>query len=477
MIKEDRRTERYFADYMAVKAKYFSLLSTRRLPRGKSRAYVGATSRVLETGFTESGHREDEAHILAFSGAVNALEAVRDREELDTRLLSAIAEWRSIRNAEDLLWEDSCADGVWQPPESSAGKAISLFSGAMGLDLGFIGSGVRIVLGNDMEKESFRTVASNLPDLKFLNKDIDRIEPKELMREAGVSPGEVDILIGGPPCQPFSPAGRRAGLNDPRSSPLKYFIRAIKEIRPAAFVMEEVPGLLSSRLKHFPYYDKYKRKPEGDEERGSAFKVVKEMLDSTGYKYAYAVLNAADYGVPQIRERLIFIGLREGAPSFPEPTHSGYGSLELQPWVTFWESARHLRYTKDKELGPEDRKFMSFVPPGGNWVQMPPDMAAEAMGHAFNSEGGRMGFFRRIPWDEPSPTLVTTPTQKGTFLVHPQYDRFLSLAEYKALQGFPPGWKITGSVDARYRLVGNAVPVHLSEAVARHVIRILREVG
>ena len=110
-------------------------------------------------------------------------------------------------------------------------------------------------------------------------------------------------------------------------------------------------------------------------------------------------------------------------------------------------------------------------------MQMPPDIAAEAMGHAFNSEGGRMGFYRRIPWDEPSPTLVTTPTQKGTFLVHPQYDRFLSLAEYKALQGFPPEWKITGSVDARYRLVGNAVPVYLSGAVARHVSRILKEVG
>ena len=477
MITEDVTEGRCFADYRAFKAKYYSLLSTRRLPRGKSRAYVGATSRVLEADLVESGHREDEAHIIAFSEAVNALQAIRDREELDAKLLSAIAEWRIVRNAEEPLWEDTCTEGDWKPPKSSTGKAISLFSGAMGLDLGFIGSGVQIVLGNDMEKESFRTVASNLPDLKFLNRDIDRIEPKELMREAGVSPGEVDILIGGPPCQPFSPAGRRAGLNDPRSSPLKYFIRAIKEIRPAAFVMEEVPGLLSSRLKHFPYYDKYKRKPEGDEERGSAFKVVREMLDSTGYRYAYAALNAADFGAPQVRERLIFIGLREGNPSFPEPTHSGDGSPERQPWVTFWESARHLRYTKDKELGPEDRKFMSFVPPGGNWVQMPPDTAADAMGHAFNSEGGRMGFYRRIPWDEPSPTLVTTPSQKGTFLVHPQYDRFLSLAEYKALQGFPLGWKITGSVDARYRLIGNAVPVHLSGAVASHVVRILKEEG
>ena len=474
MITEDPSAKGYASYYVDAKTRYFLLLSARRLPRGKSRAYVGATSSILEAELIESGHKEEEAHTVAFSEAVDTLQAIKDREELDAKLLSAIAEWRSKRIAGEPLWEGYRNDVGWELPTPVGGKAISLFSGAMGLDLGFIESGVQIVLGNDVEKESHRTVASNLPDLKFLNQDIDRVEPEDLMREAGVSSGEVDILIGGPPCQPFSPAGRRAGLNDPRSSPLKYFIRAIKEVRPAAFVMEEVPGLLSSRLKHFPYYDKYKRKPEGDEERGSAFRVVKEMLDSTGYNYAYAVLNAADFGAPQTRERLIFIGLREGKPSFPEPTHSGDGSPEKEPWATFWESARHFRYTKDKELGPEDRKFMSFVPPGGNWVQMPPDIAAQAMGHAFNSEGGRMGFYRRIPWDEPSPTLVTTPSQKGTFLVHPQYDRFLSLAEYKALQGFPQRWRITGGIDAQYRLIGNAVPVYLSRAVARHVTRILK---
>lgn len=474
MITEDPSAKGYGYDYTEAKSRYFSQMSSRRLPRGKSRAYVGARSWILESDLKESGHKEDEAHTVAFSEAVDELQSIRDREDLDAKLLAAIAEWRSRRGAVEPLWEGHPDAGDWEPPEPKWGKAVSLFSGAMGLDLGFIETGVRLVLGNDIEKESYRTVASNLPDLKFLNRDIDSTEPADLMREAGISPGEADILIGGPPCQPFSPAGRRAGLNDPRSSPLKYFIRAVKEIRPAAFVMEEVPGLLSSRLKHFPYYDKYKRKPVGDEERGSAFRVVKEMLDSTGYNYSFAILNAADFGAPQIRERIIFIGLREGIPSFPEPTHSGNGAPGMEPWVTFWEAARHLKFTKDKDLGPRDKEFMSFVPPGGNWSQMPTDISAEAMGHAFASEGGRMGYYRRIPWDEPSPTLVTTPSQKGTFLVHPQFDRFLSLAEYKALQGFPQGWSITGGIDAQYRLIGNAVPVYLSRAVARHVAGILK---
>ncbi len=473
MITEDSAERGFSAQYRACKLKYFSTLFTRKLPKGESRAYVGATSQVLEADMIKAGYQEEEAHVIGFSEAVNSLQSIKDRDDLRAKLLSAINEWRSTRSGIEPLMEDSSSVNEWAKPEPSFGKAISLFSGAMGLDLGFIGAGVQIVLGNDIEKESAKTVASNLPGLKFLNRDIDTIEPAELMREAGVSPGEVGILIGGPPCQPFSPAGKRAGLNDPRASPLKYFIRAIKEIKPAAFVMEEVPGLLSSRLKHFPYYDKYKRKPEGDEERGTAFEAVREMLDSTGYKYAYTILNAADYGAPQIRKRLIFIGLKDGDPSFPEPTHSGDGTQGKLPWVTFWEAARQYRYTRDKELDQDDKRFMSFVPPGGNWAQMPPDIANEAMGNAIRSEGGRMGFYRRLAWDEPSPTLVTTPSQRGTFLVHPQYDRFLSLAEYKAIQSFPPGWSITGGMDAKYRLIGNAVPVHLSKAVAQHVLRIL----
>ena len=105
---------------------------------------------------------------------------------------------------------------------------------------------------------------------------------------------------------------------------------------------------------------------------------------------------------------------------------------------------------------------------------MPPDLVQMAMGRAYESEGGRMGFYRRIAWDEPSPTLVTSPAQKGTFLVHPEFDRFLSIAEYKVLQGFSDNWKISGGIGSKYRLIGNAVPTHLSKAISRHVLKILR---
>jgi DNA (cytosine-5)-methyltransferase 1 len=459
--------------YQSLKASYFSLMSSRRLPIGKVRAYVGVECSLRESVLLASGHDPDEAHIVSLSEALDSVDRIRDKDELETRLLSGIREWRASKRDGFSLPEGHIQETDSTKPTEHARSVISLFSGAMGLDLGFLGSGFTILLANDIENDSRRTVAANLPNLKFINRDIDEVAPSELMAEAGVAPGELDLLIGGPPCQPFSPAGKRAGLSDPRASPLKYFIRAIREIRPAAFVMEEVPGLLSSRLKHFPYYDKYKRKPEGDEVRGSAFSVVLQMLQSTGYRYSYAVLNAADFGAPQVRKRVVFIGLRDGVPSFPKPTHSGDGLPGREPWVTVWEAARHLRYTRGMELSSEDADFMSYVPPGGNWQLMPDKIKENAMGRALYSEGGRMGFYRRIPWDEPAPTLVTTPAQKGTFLVHPEMNRFLSVEEYKALQGFPEGWDIQGSIESRYRLIGNAVPVHLSSAVARHALKIL----
>ena len=475
MCQEKSASEQNFESYRELKLRYFSLISNRRMPRGKMRALIGSKAASLETDLILSGENPDNAHKVAFNLSLNYAASIKSKGELEEILPSAIKEWMNSRLKEKFLWDElRQIDYKEIPKKANSVSAISLFSGAMGLDLGFMESGVNIMLGNDIDKDSYNTVISNMPGFNFINDDIDKIEPEDLMKKAGITPGQVDLLIGGPPCQPFSPAGRRAGLNDPRASPLRYFIKAIKELKPAAFVMEEVPGLISSRLKHFPYYDKYKRTPVGDEVRGSAFQAVLEMLNSTGYKFSYKVLNAADYGAPQIRNRVIFIGLKEGEPSFPEPTHSGDGSGEREPWITFWESARKLRYTKDMELAKEDLEYMKYVPPGGNWSVMPQEVVKLAMGSAYESEGGRMGFYRRLPWDEPSPTLVTSPAQKGTFLVHPEFDRFLSIAEYKVLQGFPDSWKISGGMGSKYRLIGNAVPTYLSKAISRHVLKILR---
>jgi DNA (cytosine-5)-methyltransferase 1 len=467
--------------YSELKYRYFYLMSHTKLKKGRLRAFIAASVQLTEWSTSGGNIPDDSAHIDGLKGALDLAEKIGDQSELDSRLAAARDIWREGHRANALDVYDQIEQGGGQtgdtqsPYRENNGRydAISLFSGAMGLDIGFIEAGFRILVANDIDAVCSRAASENIPELKFINRDINEIPPGILMNEAGLEPGGIDLLIGGPPCQPFSPAGRRAGLNDPRASPLIYFIRAIVDIRPRAFVMEEVPGILSSRIKHFPYYDKYKRTPSPEEERGSAFRVIMEMLHSTGYNIEHRVLNAADYGTPQVRNRVVFIGLRDGQPSFPPPEYSGDGDRALLPWNTLWDSVRGLRGTADARLAGKTAEYMGYVPPGGNWVDLPVQIAREAMRGGYDSEGGRMGFFRRLAWDEPSPTLVTSPTQKGTYLVHPELDRPLSVAEYKRLQGFPDDWTIPGNTSDRYRLIGNAVPVYLSRAVAYHIRKLL----
>ena len=258
------------------------------------------------------------------------------------------------------------------------------------------------------------------------------------------------------------------------------FVRAIKEIRPRAFVMEEVTGLRSARLKHVPIAERGARILRPEEKKGSDFKVVVDMLRSTGYKLVYDVLNAADFGSPQSRNRIIFIGLREGLPKLPDKTHSNrlqthLDGRALQPWNTFWECTADLQATEMEftELSPKRKKYMLFVPPGGHWRHLPKEAIKEAMGGAYRSGGGKMGYFRRLTWVEPSPTVVTSPVQKGTMFCHPEAPRPLSIEEYKRIQGFPDDWAIVGNTSTKYRLIGGAVPVHLSYAIATKVAELL----
>jgi len=353
---------------------------------------------------------------------------------------------------------------------------VSLFTGAYGLDLGFELAGFRVTVALDISEDSYRNLKANRPKIPFLLGDIKRFSTADILKEAGLKPGEVDVVTGGPPCQPFSPAGKRQSLRDPRAAPLMDFIRVIKEARPKVFVMEEVPGILSARIKHVPIKERGKRPLTPEEEPGSAWRVVLEELEKTGYRIAWKVLNAADYGTPQVRERVIVIGVRpdlDKAPVFPEPTHSKepVGLFRvLRTWLTLAEALAgiedHIGYLP---LPPKYAKFMKYVPPGGNWRQIPDELKPEAMNAAYRAGGGRMGFYRRLTWFEPSSTLVTSPAMKATMMVHPWEDRPLSVREYLRIQGFPDEWRVVVSIQSAYRLFGEAVPVPLAKAIARTV--------
>ncbi|KAF5066010.1 C-5 cytosine-specific DNA methylase [anaerobic digester metagenome] len=459
--------------------------------KGDFRAFVGVLTWKYEL---ESDIRDpNKRHWEAFHRAVTECKGYSDKSVFYKDLEALLSEWKGRG---DTLERHPCHSPLVVPPVKDVKRwskdgltLVSLFSGAFGLDLGFMGAGFEPKVALDIEKSAEQTVCLNLPHLPFITDDVKEVTTERILKEGGLEVGELDVVTGGPPCQPFSTAGSRMGLNDPRASPLVEFVRFVKEARPKFFVMEEVTGLLSARLRHIPIADRNGRVLQSEEQTGSVFSVVVDMLRKTGYNltlsekvdnYKDSVLNAADYGAPQERNRLIIIGARDTVPSLPEPTHS-YKPMStvdgkvLRPWNTFWDATcdlqgREMEYTK---LSAKGAKYLRMVPPGGNWRHLPDELLRDAMGGAYASGGGKMGYFRRLSWDFPSPTVTTAPAQMATMLCHPDELRPMSVEEYKRVQGFPDDWEIPGSTATKYKLIGNAVPVYLSYAIAQQIRRLL----
>lgn len=346
---------------------------------------------------------------------------------------------------------------------------ISLFSGAMGLDIGLGLAGLNVAIGQDFEPACVDTIKANGHEV--IGGDIREIQPQSLLDKTGLNVGEPFMICGGPPCQPFSTAGKRLGINDPRGSLFMDFIRMIDYIRPRFFVMENVKGIMSAPLKHVPGSTKDPDDPE--QKLGTVLDVILSEFNKLGYKTVYGILDAVNYGVPQFRERFVLIGSRDHEGIFlPLPTHFQMHQNPEYRWKTVGEAVRDIE-DEDGECGsltPERKKYLKMVPEGGNWRNLPEDVVKAAMGGAFESGGGKVGFYRRLSYDQPAPTITTAPAQKATMLCHPVKDRPLSVHEYARLQQFPEEWIFTGTTAAKYKQIGNAVPVGLAKAIGEAVI-------
>ncbi len=358
----------------------------------------------------------------------------------------------------------------------------------MGLDLGFEQAGFEIRAVVEHDRAAVETIEKNrptIPVMKVGNRptSIEDVCTADLLTAAGLAVGEVTAVIGAPPCEPYSTAGRRNGKQDHRADAVMQFIRIIREAKPHYFVMEEVDSFLSAPKKHLGFYERIARDKDDitdDERLGSFFDEVMDAFAATGYHLTFdpkypksSVLNAADFGVPQRRKRFILIGARE-APAVPLPKPTCKKPLTLK---------QGLRGLVDGQ--PEFRpfpeswgKYISQVPEGGCWRDLPDDLHKVVLGGAYDDptnpatygkKGGRTGFMRRLSWNLPSPTLTDSPITKGSCLCHPDEDRPLSVKEYAKLQGFPAKWEFCGSVAARYRLIGQATPVELARAVATSI--------
>ncbi|MCW0367078.1 Modification methylase HaeIII [Xanthomonas sacchari] len=351
-------------------------------------------------------------------------------------------------------------------------RSLSLFSGAMGLDLGLEAAGIETVGCVEFDRAAVDTIRLNRPNLPALHDDISSISAAHILKECGLKQRDIDIVAGGPPCQAFSVIGKRRGLEDGRGKLVFEFQRIVHEIMPKVFVMENVRGLHSMAIT--------------GGEKGSLYAELIKGFNEIGYAVDTFFVNAVNYGAPQIRERVILVGNRLGLKArFPRPTHSDKPISGQKRFVTLGD-ALSRRKDSDKTLmdfSPRKKKYLSYVPAGGNWRSMPLEIQKESMGKTWYLKGGRSAYWRRLSFDSPCPTIVTMPNHASTSMCHPDELRALTVGECAIIQQFPRGWRFSGSPMERYKQVGNAVPVILGKMAGKAALELLqgkaekREVG
>jgi DNA (cytosine-5)-methyltransferase 1 len=363
-------------------------------------------------------------------------------------------------------------------------KFVSLFSGAGGMDAGLEATGAfRAIACVENDPASCETLRINrdhgrLGSLttEIFERDVSHLDPFLLMDRCHLRSGELTLLAGGPPCQSFSTAGRRGTIQDPRGTLLWQFLRYVVALQPTFFIMENVRGLLSAAIRHRPIASRPNRggpELEPEERPGSVVDLwVHDLLEMTNgtYRVDCFEVNAVNYGAPQLRERVLFVGNRIGRiVEMPEPTHGDSGYLE--PFATLGEALARVAGNTSEilDFSPRKKWYLGQVPEGANWRALPPDLQQESMGKAWYAKGGRSGWWRRLTRDLPCPTVVTLPNHASTSMCHPTETRALSITECAAVQEFPEGWQFSGTTAEKYRQVGNALPVRLGTIVGRQV--------
>jgi DNA (cytosine-5)-methyltransferase 1 len=321
---------------------------------------------------------------------------------------------------------------------------IEVCAGAGGLSKGFIDNGFHPILLNDTDKYCTQTLKLNHPEddiFKGSMVDIDLEKYKKL---------NIDVLMGGVPCQSFSQAGKREGIDDDRGKLIIHFIKMVDIINPKIFIIENVQGLVTHN--------------NGD----TLQFIIEEFNKLNRYDIKYEVLNANDYSVPQNRNRLIIVGVRTNLKkSFNFPIPHDYKPILSDVLLNCPESPGAV-YNKEKH------DLMKLIPQGGCWVNLPVDLQKSYMGNSYNSSGGKRGILKRLDMKKPSLTLLTTPSQKQTERCHPIETRPLQILEYARIQTFPDDYKFSGSINQIYKQIGNAVPVNLSKAISAEVLNVLQ---
>jgi DNA (cytosine-5)-methyltransferase 1 len=349
-------------------------------------------------------------------------------------------------------------------------SVIDLFAGVGGLSLGFEQQGFDVLVANEYDASIANAYSKNHKNTKMIVGDITSLDLKQVFGEYA---GKIDVIIGGPPCQGFSQKGKRKTIHDKRNFLFKYYVDIVKLVTPRYFVMENVPNLLTA-------------------ERGYFFNEIKELFKKMGYSLEHDVLNASDYGVPQNRRRAVIIGKLNGqAPKLPSPQKDK---------VTIWDAISDLAYLNSGE-GMEEQEYKN--PAESNYQKLlreksqilynhvvtkhsplalerlamiPPNAGKEVLPKEHITKSIYSGTWTRMRKDEISATITTrfdTPSS-GKF-THPYLDRAITVREAARIQSFPDNFRFIGNKGSQMKQVGNAVPPLLAAAIAKVIMKDIKE--
>lgn len=333
-------------------------------------------------------------------------------------------------------------------------KSIELFAGAGGLALGCEKAGFEAIALNEFNRDACKTLRKNRPNWNVLEEDIKNIDWKKYINQ-------VDLLTGGFPCQAFSHSGKRLGFEDTRGTLFFEFARAIDEIKPTVFLAENVKGLLSH-------------------DKGNTLQVILNTFTDLGYHvFSPILLNANHYEVAQKRERLFIFGvkkeLKEKFQALNPPPQKKVVLKDIfqkgQFYLTDVDSNPTVLYSEKK------KKLFELIPEGSNWKSLPHHLQKEYLGKMFDMGGGKTGILKKLSMNEPSVTILTSPSQKQTERCHPSLNRPLNIKESARIQSFPDEWDFCGSISAQYKQIGNAVPVNLAFHIAQDILKQLMQLN
>ncbi|MCM1111074.1 MAG: DNA (cytosine-5-)-methyltransferase [Clostridium sp.] len=372
-----------------------------------------------------------------------------DNEEKKYLIASELSIFHEISAMLNNTWD---SESVVEPKRTFT--SIELFAGGGGLALGMHKAGFKHILLNEFDKDACSTLRKNMPEWNIIQGDIHNVDFTSYH-------GKVDLLTGGFPCQAFSYAGKRLGFEETRGTLFFELARAVKETQPKVFMAENVKGLL-------------------EHDNGRTIETIKNVIAELGYTLVGPrILRAILYNVPQKRERLILVAIRNDiAPNVEFKWPSVCGELRTLRDAFFSGELYDcdVPQSEGQKYPPAKERVMKLVPEGGDWRDLPDEIAREYMKGSYHLGGGKTGMARRLSMDEASLTLTCAPAQKQTERCHPTETRPLTVREYARIQTFPDSWEFCGPLSAQYKQIGNAVPVNLAWAIGRAIMRLFNQI-